>query len=128
MREWNYSSATRASLLRPPLLPYTDKYRKNDDVYSGDDCSRSGLSVPDYCSVATKREGSGLGGRVWRHGFADGIRPARVGDVVVEGDDDLGGALYGHQPDAFGSGDEERRIRNDGPGGSAPGADRSGGP
>jgi hypothetical protein len=37
-------------------------------------------------------------------------------------------SLRGRVDHAFDPGDQERRIRNDGVGGSAPGADRSGGP
>ena len=92
---------------------------KNTDVYLIDDYSHRGLPVPDYCGVVAKREGGGPGWRVRRHGVADGIRTARIGDAAFQGHHGIGGDFHVHVDGAFHHGDEERRIGDDGFGGRA---------
>jgi len=84
--------------------------KRKDDVYTGTDRSYSGLPLPDYCGFAAEREGGGFGWRVWRHGLADGIWPARFSDVAVEGNDDIGGAFHDYIAVAFDYGDPQRRF------------------
>src|SRR5476649_2688486 len=86
------------------------------DVYSGLDCSYSRLPVPDYCGAAAKRKGGGSGRRIWRHGFADSLWPARLGDAAFEGDYDFGDSVHGDVAFAFDSGDAQCGSGNDGTG------------
>ena len=91
------------------------------------------MSVPDHRGLAAKRQGGGSGRRIRRDGFADGIRPTRVGNVTVEGDHDFGDSVHAYVALAFDYGDEERRsghkrvgerpeIERSGEVGSGPGA------
>src|SRR5829696_8369555 len=100
-KAWSASWTMPAGLTRARRVPYTEKYRKNDDVYPGNDCSRSGVPLPDYCGFTAKREGGGPRGRLWRHGLPDGVRPPRLCDPVIEGDDDLRGPVHVDLADAF---------------------------
>ena len=68
------------------------------------------MSLPDHCCFAAERQGGGSGGGFWRPGFADGFRAARVGDAVVEGDDDFGNFVYADVDFALDHRDAQRRI------------------
>ena len=48
-----------------------------------------------------------LAGAFGRYGLSNGLWPARLCDVVVEGDDDLGGSLHAYVPVALDHGDAE---------------------
>src|SRR5882762_3734725 len=68
-----------------------DAYTKKlDGLHIIDDCACFGLPVPDRGGSAAEREGGGLGRSVRRHGLANGVRSARVGDTAFEGDDGVG--------------------------------------
>ena len=78
------------------------------------DRSRGGVSVPDHRGIAAKRQGGGSGGRIWRDGIADGVRAARVGDAVIEGDHHFGGIVHDYVVVAIDHGDSECGIGDDG--------------
>src|SRR5207253_1797521 len=80
-------------------------WRLSHDISSPDDHSRAGLHLSDYRGPAAERKSGGPGGRLWRHGVADRIRTAGVGDTALQGDDRLGGRVHGHLAVAFDSGD-----------------------
>src|SRR6516225_7689146 len=74
------------------------------------------LHLPDHCRFAAEREGGGLGWCVWRHGFADRLRPARFGHAAIESHHDLRCGFYGDVIDALDHGYAERGPRHVGVG------------
>jgi hypothetical protein len=66
--------------------------------------------IPDHCDSVAERQGGRSGGGVWRHGVADGFRPARFGDAAVEGDDYFGRGVHGDVDNAIDHGDEGHWI------------------
>ena len=94
------------------VVSYTKKTLwKNIDVHVGIDPSYYCLHLLDCGGFAAKREGRGPGGRLWRHGFADGIWTARVGDAAFEGDHGVGDSVHAHVVDAFDPGDTDFGFR-----------------
>ena len=83
------------------------------DFSSSHSPSCCGLPFPDHRCVAAKRQGGGSGGGIWWHGVADRLRPARLGDAVVEGDDDLGDSLHADVDFALHRGNSRFRRRLD---------------
>jgi hypothetical protein len=51
-------------------------------------------------SVCLCAIGSGSRGSVWRHGIADDVRPAGIGDCAVQSDHDFGGFVHGDFADS----------------------------
>ncbi len=79
-------------------------YTFNGNGVPNNDAARHNLFFLDYCRPVAERESSGLSGRVWRYGIADGFWAARDGHGVVEGDDDCGFVVHDHGPNSGHSG------------------------
>src|SRR5258708_21234958 len=56
----------------------------NQYDYCFDHHSRYRLFLFSDSGFVTERQGGGPGGRFWRNGFADSLRPARIGDGAFE--------------------------------------------
>ena len=56
----------------------------NQYDYCFDHHSRYRLFLFSDSGFVTERQGRGPGGRFWRNGFADSLRPARIGDGAFE--------------------------------------------
>ena len=69
------------------------------------------MRLPDRGGAAAKRQGRGFSGCVRRHGFADGIRPTRLGYAALKGDDDISDIVYADVDFAVDHGDPEHRGR-----------------
>ena len=54
----------------------------------------SGVPVSDCGRSAAKRESGRSGRSVWRYGFPDRLRTARIGDFAFESDDVVGNSVY----------------------------------
>jgi hypothetical protein len=84
------------------------------------------VRLPHRGGSAAKRQSCGFSRRLWRHGFPDGIRPARVGHVALEGDDDFGDCFYVDVDFVVDHGDQEYgRGRVEHNFGTASGEDRA---
>lgn len=76
-----------------------------DAIHFTDNCACSDLPFSDRSGTVAERKSGGFGGSFWRHGLADGIRPAWLGDVAFQGDHGIGDFVYDHILVAFDHGD-----------------------
>ena len=76
-----------------------------DGIHITDICACFSLPVSDRGGSIAEREGGGLGWGIRRNGLADGVRPARIGDTTLKGDDGLGDSVHGYLALTFDSGD-----------------------
>jgi hypothetical protein len=56
------------------------------------------MSVPDRGGAVAERQSGGFGGRFWRHGIADGIRAAGIGNIAFQSDHARSGGFHDHVP------------------------------
>src|SRR5579871_6388447 len=101
MPSLSFAPAGRCFILEGSYRPYKSPTLRKAGEFPGvsdddrtDYYSRNRMFLLGGCGAAAKRQGSGLGGRFWRHGIADGFRSAWFGDSAFESHNDCGGGIY----------------------------------